>query len=126
MAHNGTPESVLASIALFPDALELVEEVLDQAIQRTVLGIPGAIDSLKRALHIESNCPVTPAANKILSGTSPNPVIRGYCRPYINGNNRQRPPTDFDETGVGEGGFACESGDILCANYYPSAHQESH
>ena len=31
--HDGTPESVLAFIALFPDALELVEVVPDQAIQ---------------------------------------------------------------------------------------------
>jgi hypothetical protein len=40
--HNldQAPESVLALVALVPDALELVEVVLDQAIPRRGLGIP--------------------------------------------------------------------------------------
>jgi hypothetical protein len=59
---------VLAFIALFPDALELVEVVLDQAIQGGGLDIPGPIDSLGQALHIGSNCPTSPAANKMLGG----------------------------------------------------------
>ena len=33
-AHDGAPESVLAFVALIPDALEFVKVVLDQAIQR--------------------------------------------------------------------------------------------
>jgi hypothetical protein len=59
---------VLPFVALFPDGLELVEVVLDQAIQRGGLDIPGAADSLGQALHIGSNCPAAPAANKMLSG----------------------------------------------------------
>jgi hypothetical protein len=58
---------VLAFITLFPDALELVEVVLDQTIKWRGLGIPGPIDSLGQALHIGSNCPAAPAANKMLS-----------------------------------------------------------
>jgi hypothetical protein len=56
---------VLAFVALVPDALELVDVVLNEAIQRGGLGIPGPVDSLGQALHIGSNCPALPAANKI-------------------------------------------------------------
>ena len=52
MPHDRAPESVLAFVALVSDALELVEVVLDQAIQRRSLGIPGPVDSLGQALHI--------------------------------------------------------------------------
>ena len=55
---------MLAFVALVPDALELVEVVLEQAIKRGGLGIAGPVDSLGQALHIESNCPAAPAANK--------------------------------------------------------------
>jgi hypothetical protein len=57
---------VLAFVALLPDALELVEVVLNQAIERRGMGIPRPVDSLRQALHIGSNCPAAPAANKII------------------------------------------------------------
>jgi len=57
---------VFAFVALFPNTLELVEVMLDQAIQRGGLAIPGAVDSLGQALHIGSNSPATPADNKML------------------------------------------------------------
>ena len=69
---------MLAFVALVPDALELIEVVLDQTIQRGGLGIPGPIDSLGQALHIGSNCPATPAANKMLNLRGTNEVHRDY------------------------------------------------
>ena len=56
---------MLAFVALVPDALEFFEVVLDEAIQRRGLGIPGPVDSLGQALHIGSNCPRPRAANKM-------------------------------------------------------------
>jgi len=53
--RDRAPETVLAFVALVPDALEFVEVVLDQVIQR---GLPGAslpVDSLRTAFHIRSN-----------------------------------------------------------------------
>jgi hypothetical protein len=64
---------MLAFIALIPDALELVEMVLDQAKQGRRLSIARAVDSLRQALHIGSNCPVVPVANKILCATKRRP-----------------------------------------------------
>ena len=64
MAHDRAPESVLAFVALVPDALELVEVVLDQPIQRRGLGIARPVDPLGLALHIGSNCPAALAAKK--------------------------------------------------------------
>jgi hypothetical protein len=58
---------VLAFVALVPETIELFEVVLDQTVQRGGLGIPGPIDSLGQALHIGSNRPAAPAANKILA-----------------------------------------------------------
>ena len=55
---------MLAFVAFFPDALELVEVILGQAIQRGSLGIPWAVNSLWQTLHRGSNCPEAPAANK--------------------------------------------------------------
>jgi len=68
-SRRRTPESVLAFVAPVPDALELVEVVLDQAIQRRSLGIARPVDSLGQALHTGSNCLVTLAAKKMQSGT---------------------------------------------------------
>ena len=56
---------MLAFVALLPDTLELVEVILDQAIQGGGLGIPGAVDSLGQAWHIGSNCPEAAVANKM-------------------------------------------------------------
>jgi hypothetical protein len=69
VAHDRAPESVLAFVVLVPDALELVEVVLDQAIPRRGLDISRPLDSLGQALHIDSNCPVAQAAKKMSSGT---------------------------------------------------------
>ena len=46
---------MLAFVALIPDALEFVEVVLDQVIQRGILGISRPIDSLRMTFHIGSN-----------------------------------------------------------------------
>ena len=51
----GTPETVLAFVALVPDAFEFLEVVLDQMIERRVLGVSRPVDSLGMAFHIRSN-----------------------------------------------------------------------
>ena len=55
MVHPGNGETVLAFVALIPDALEFVEVVLDQVIQRGILGVSRPVDSLRIAFHIRSN-----------------------------------------------------------------------
>ena len=55
MVHPGNGETVLAFVALIPDALEFVEVVLDQVIQRGILGVSRPIDSLRMTFHIGSN-----------------------------------------------------------------------
>ena len=55
LPEDGTPETVLAFVALIPDALEFVEMILDQVIQRGILGVARPIDSLRMTFHIGSN-----------------------------------------------------------------------
>ena len=65
MPDDGAPEAVLLFVALIPDALELVEVVLDQAVESGGLGVTGPVDSLRMAFHIKSNCPMDLRANLI-------------------------------------------------------------
>jgi hypothetical protein len=60
---DGAPEAVLLFVAVVPDALELVEVVLDQVIEHRGLGISRPVDSLRIAFHMESNCPSRYCAN---------------------------------------------------------------
>jgi len=65
MPDDGAPEAVLLFVAVVPDALELVEVVLDQVIERGGLGISRPVDSLRIAFHMESNRPRDLRANLI-------------------------------------------------------------
>jgi hypothetical protein len=62
---DGAPEAVLLFVALIPNALELVEVVLDQVIQPGGLRISRPVDSLRIASHMESNCPRRFCANSM-------------------------------------------------------------
>jgi hypothetical protein len=79
VAHDRAPESVLAFVALLPDALELVEVALDQAVQRRRLGIPRPVDFLRQALHRRFNCPEPRAANKISKPVFDGIGDKGLC-----------------------------------------------
>lgn len=68
MPDDGASEGVLLSAALVPDALELVEVVLDQVIKRGGLGISRPVGSLRVAFHMESNCPRGLCANSMFRG----------------------------------------------------------
>ena len=46
---------MLPFVALIPDALEFVEVILDQMMQRAIPGVSRPIDSLWKTFHIGSN-----------------------------------------------------------------------
>jgi hypothetical protein len=68
MADDGAPEAMLFFVALIPDALKLVEVVLDQGKEVVGAGVSRPINCLRRALHIVSNRSSDCVAKMMLAG----------------------------------------------------------